>query len=100
MKWLLLFPIHLYRYTLSALLGPTCRYEPSCATYVAEAVGRFGAWPGGWLGLSRLCRCHPWGAAGYDPVPEELPAAGRWYKPWRYGRWSGRHMRFRTDRRG
>lgn len=61
--------IHAYRWTLSPLLGPCCRYTPSCSHYGLEAIGRHGALRGGWLTLRRLLRCHPWGGSGYDPVP-------------------------------
>lgn len=65
MRWLILA----YRYGLSPLWAPTCRFAPSCSEYAFEAVGRHGALKGGWLALKRIARCHPWGGAGFDPVP-------------------------------
>jgi len=59
----------LYRWTLSPLLGPRCRFLPSCSEYALDALARHGALAGGWLTLRRLSRCHPWGGSGYDPVP-------------------------------
>jgi len=61
--------ILIYRYTLSPFLGPRCRFLPTCSTYALEALRRHGPWRGGWLAIKRLCRCHPWGGAGHDPVP-------------------------------
>jgi hypothetical protein len=62
--------ILVYRWTLSPLLGPRCRFYPSCSAYALEAVDRHGALRGGWLALRRIGRCHPWHPGGYDPVPE------------------------------
>jgi putative membrane protein insertion efficiency factor len=70
MKRLALLPIHLYRFTLSYFLGRRCRYQPSCSAYALEAIERHGAARGYALALKRIARCHPWGGAGYDPVPE------------------------------
>jgi uncharacterized protein len=61
--------IRLYQWTVSPLLGPTCRFEPSCSQYALEAIRRFGFAHGSWLALKRIGRCHPWHAGGYDPVP-------------------------------
>ena len=63
--------IRVYQWTLSPLLPRVCRFAPSCSEYAAEAIGRHGALRGGRLAARRLLRCHPWGAWGYDPVPEE-----------------------------
>ncbi len=75
-----------YRYTLSALIGRRCRYLPTCSEYAEEAIARHGAWAGGWMAAGRICRCHPWGGSGYDPVPGALPSDARWSRPWRYAR--------------
>jgi hypothetical protein len=64
-----------YRYCISPLLPPSCRFHPSCSAYAEEALGRYGAAKGGWLAARRLCRCGPWSQGGFDPVPEPAPAA-------------------------
>jgi putative membrane protein insertion efficiency factor len=67
--------VRLYRWTLSpaqaVLFGPLgrCRFSPSCSSYALEAIQARGAVAGSWLGLKRVCRCHPWGGCGHDPVP-------------------------------
>jgi putative membrane protein insertion efficiency factor len=53
----------------SRILPPTCRYAPSCSEYTIQAIRKYGAIKGSWLGFKRLMRCHPWGGSGYDPVP-------------------------------
>jgi putative membrane protein insertion efficiency factor len=58
-----------YQLLVSPVLGPSCRYLPSCSEYAAEAILRHGALAGSWLAVKRLARCHPWGGSGYDPVP-------------------------------
>ncbi|MBT5708930.1 MAG: membrane protein insertion efficiency factor YidD [Verrucomicrobia bacterium] len=75
MREILVLPIRLYQLVGSpiknALLGSAarCRFEPTCSTFAIEAIRRFGCFYGSWLALCRLCRCHPWGGCGEDPVP-------------------------------
>lgn len=59
----------LYRGGLRPLIGPTCRFEPSCSTFTEDAIAQHGFWRGCVLGLRRLLRCHPFHPGGYDPVP-------------------------------
>ena len=79
--------IRAYQLTLSGFLGRQCRYLPTCSNYADEAIARHGLWCGGWMALSRVCRCHPWSDAGFDPVPADLPRGAAWFIPWRYGSW-------------
>jgi hypothetical protein len=62
--------IHLYQHTLSTLLGPCCRFTPSCSSYALLSMKRFGVIGGAGLILKRLIKCHPFHPGGYDPVPE------------------------------
>jgi len=62
--------IRLYKLAFSPLFAGSCRYLPGCADYMTESIKRFGLVHGVWLGSRRLCRCHPFGGHGYDPVPE------------------------------
>lgn len=68
LQWLALGLIRLYQRWISPLLGPRCRFYPSCSAYAAEAIARYGFWRGSWLSARRLVRCHPWHPGGYDPV--------------------------------
>lgn len=65
-----------YKLTLSPLIGRQCRFLPTCSEYAAEALILHGPARGSWLATRRLCRCHPWGSAGYDPVPRPREKAG------------------------
>ncbi|MCC7365737.1 MAG: membrane protein insertion efficiency factor YidD [Dehalococcoidia bacterium] len=69
MRWLVLKLIRGYQATISPMLPPSCRYEPSCSRYAYEAVERYGACKGSWLAVKRLSRCRPGGGRGVDPVP-------------------------------
>ena len=70
MKSLARAAIRGYRYFISPLLAPSCRFFPSCSAYAEEALESHGLLRGGWLTARRLCRCGPWHAGGLDPVPE------------------------------
>jgi hypothetical protein len=77
-QWTVLSALRIYKCAVSPVLhtlaGPLggCRFEPTCSAYAHEAVKRHGVTRGGWLGVRRFCRCHPWGACGCDPVPDDL----------------------------
>ncbi len=74
--WLLVLPIRAYQLVLSPLLGPRCRFYPSCSAYAVEAITTHGPVRGLWLAGRRLLRCHPWNPGGLDPVPPRRPGAG------------------------
>ncbi len=84
--WLALLPVYFYRFFISPLLGPRCRFAPSCSEYAIEAVRLHGVQVGLWLTLKRLARCHPFTRLGnnhgFDPVPVEILHIA-WYAPWR-----------------
>jgi putative membrane protein insertion efficiency factor len=67
-KHVLLALLRLYKLAVSPLLPPSCRFVPTCSEYTSEAVSRYGALRGSWMGLRRLLRCHPFHSGGYDPV--------------------------------
>ena len=66
---LLIIPIKIYQIIISPLLGPSCRFTPTCSHYAVEAIQKYGPFKGGWLSFKRILKCHPWGGSGYDPVP-------------------------------
>lgn len=76
---IMVFGVRIYRWVISpvktVLFGPLshCRFSPSCSRYALEAIRRHGALRGGGLALKRICRCHPWGGCGDDPVPRQNP---------------------------
>jgi len=69
MRAVIIVLLRFYKRALSPLLPPACRYYPTCSEYTMEAVARYGAARGLWLGIKRLSRCHPFHAGGLDPVP-------------------------------
>ncbi len=88
---LLSLPILAYRWLISPLLGPRCRYLPTCSDYALDALRLHGAGQGGLLAVRRLARCHPWGGSGFDPVPAIIsdPTVARPAAP--RARCAGRH---------
>lgn len=70
LKKIFILPIRFYQLAISPLLGPSCRYSPTCSHYMVNAIEEWGVLKGTWLGLKRIGRCHPWGGHGYDPVPK------------------------------
>ena len=61
--------IKIYQLLISPLFPSSCRYSPTCSHYTIDALKKYGVLKGGWLGVKRISRCHPWGGSGYDPVP-------------------------------
>ena len=72
MKHMLLLLLRAYKYFISPLLGQNCRFFPSCADYASESIAKHGGLKGAVLASQRLCKCHPWHAGGWDPVPEKF----------------------------
>jgi putative membrane protein insertion efficiency factor len=69
MRRILMGIIRVYQLCLSPMFKPACRYYPTCSCYAHTAIEQHGVWRGGWLGLRRILRCHPFTPGGYDPVP-------------------------------
>lgn len=72
--FLLLRLVRLYQLLFSSFFGRSCRFYPTCSSYAAESLRRFGPWRGSAMALWRLARCHPFCAGGHDPVPEKPPS--------------------------
>jgi len=68
-RWVALALLRFYKRFISPLLPPMCRFEPTCSVYMMDAVRKYGALRGIWMGLRRLGRCHPFNPGGWDPVP-------------------------------
>ena len=68
-SWLLILPIRFYQLYISPLLGPSCRFTPTCSEYAKQAIMKYGPIKGLGLAIWRILRCNPWGGSGYDPVP-------------------------------
>jgi len=71
MRYVLMGVIRIYQLAVSPMLGPRCRFHPSCSCYAHTAIERHGVLRGSWLGAKRLFRCHPFSEGGYDPVPDK-----------------------------
>ncbi|MGE3927478.1 MAG: membrane protein insertion efficiency factor YidD, partial [Lautropia sp.] len=77
---LLIGLVRVYRFAISPMFGPRCRYWPSCSEYTLESLMRHGVLRGGWLSVRRLIRCNPWAAGGVDPVPLRAASTNpRWH---------------------
>ncbi len=74
---ILLAPVYFYRYAISPLTPPTCRYTPTCSQYTIEALKKHGPVKGVFLSIKRIISCNPWGGSGYDPVPEPKIRKGK-----------------------
>ncbi|HET6400469.1 MAG TPA: membrane protein insertion efficiency factor YidD [Candidatus Kapabacteria bacterium] len=69
MRAVFIFLIRLYQRLLSPLFPPSCRFTPTCSEYTVQAIAKYGVLHGGWLGLKRIGKCHPFHKGGFDPVP-------------------------------
>jgi putative membrane protein insertion efficiency factor len=68
MQWVVIAVLRFYRMCISPLLPSACRFHPTCSVYMLQAVEKYGAWRGVWMGTKRLVKCHPFHAGGVDPV--------------------------------
>lgn len=79
LKNIVLFPVYVYKYTISPLLPHSCIFTPTCSNYMIKSVHEFGVFKGGIIGMKRLFRCVPWQKKrGYDPVPINIKGDNIW----------------------
>lgn len=67
--FILIVPVKFYQWVISPMIGPSCRYTPTCSVYSIQALKKHGPFKGLWLATKRILSCNPWGGSGYDPVP-------------------------------
>ncbi|WP_258176539.1 membrane protein insertion efficiency factor YidD [Marinilabilia salmonicolor] len=67
--FLLIIPVRIYQWVISPMIGPSCRYTPTCSVYSVQALKKHGPFKGLWLAIKRILSCNPWGGSGHDPVP-------------------------------
>jgi hypothetical protein len=67
-KFVIVCLLGMYKYTISTILPPSCRFHPSCSEYAVAAIDKYGVQRGVWYAIKRIARCHPFGNGGYDPV--------------------------------
>jgi len=67
--WLLIGVVRFYQLFISPIIGPRCRFYPTCSHYTIDAIKQHGVLKGGWLAIKRIVRCHPYNPGGVDPVP-------------------------------
>ncbi len=69
LQYIFIGVVRLYQLVVSPILGPRCRFQPTCSAYAMDAIKLHGGLKGGWLAIRRIVKCHPWGGHGFDPVP-------------------------------
>jgi putative membrane protein insertion efficiency factor len=67
--FILIIPVRIYQWVISPMIGPSCRYTPTCSVYSVQALKKHGPFKGFWLATKRILSCNPWGGSGHDPVP-------------------------------
>ena len=81
MQVIALFLLRAYKWILSPLLPPSCRFVPTCSQYAQEAIAYYGVWRGSWKAAGRILRCHPFSRGGFDPVVKDYSAVPKAAEP-------------------